>query len=155
MKIFRKYKADKQIAEAVEYSPIHILLADDHPMMRRALVAFLETQEDLKVVGQAANGRQAVQLAKDLKPHVVLMDVSMPEMNGFDATVYISNDFPDTRVIGLSSHSDSLTEQTMLNAGASEYLSKSDIYDKLVDTIRRVHQRGAKDGLCHSLAGNT
>lgn len=155
MNLLREYKADQQIAKAVEFGPIHILLADDHPMMRRALVAFLETQEDLKVVGQAANGRQAVQLAKDLKPHVVLMDVSMPEMNGLDATVYIRNDFPDTRVIGLSSHNDSQIEKTMLNAGASEYITKSDIYDKLVDAIHRVHQGGAKQGLCPSLAGNT
>lgn len=155
MNILREYKADQQITEAVEYGPIHILLADDHPMMRQALVTFLETQEDFKVVGQAENGREAVQLAKDLKPHVVLMDVSMPEMNGLDATAYIRNDFPDTRIIGLSSHNDSHTLQTMLRAGASEYLTKSDIYDKLADTIRRVHQGGAKYGLCHSLAGNS
>ena len=137
MSKFGQNKGNKKTAAADKSEPIHILLADDHALMRQALIDLLHSQEDLMVVAQASTGREAVQKATECKPQVVLMDVSMPQMNGIDATAQILNKLPNTRIIGLSMHNDSHILKTMLDAGASEILTKSAISDKLVDTIRR------------------
>lgn len=139
MNKLREKQSDKQTAAVGEIGLVRILVTDDHALMRRALLGLLQSQEDFKVVGQAVNGREAVQLATKLKPYVVLMDISMPEMNGFDATAQICNKLPGTRIIGLSTHNDSHTMQKMLDAGASAYLTKQALSEKLVDTICRVH----------------
>jgi signal transduction histidine kinase/DNA-binding NarL/FixJ family response regulator len=118
---------------------IRILLADDHKLMREALATLLQDSPDLTVVGQAVDGREAVRLAAKLKPHVILMDVSMPGLDGFEATAQISRAYPDIRIIGLSMHNDADTRQKMLNAGASAYLTKTGSPDALIGTIRRLH----------------
>lgn len=123
---------------------IRILLADDHALMREALANMLEGYEGFKVVGQAVNGKEAVLLAIEFKPDVVLMDVSMPEMNGFDATAQIRAALPDTRIIGLSMYNEEDTQQKMLNAGASAYLTKTGSQDTLIATIRQVYLEGRK-----------
>ena len=121
---------------------IRILLADDHQMMREALAKLLQGYIGLAIVGQAVNGREVIQLAAELTPHVILMDVSMPELDGFEATAQISRLQPDIRIIGLSMHNDAHTRQKMLDAGASAYLTKTGSPDTLVETIRRLHSAG-------------
>jgi PAS domain S-box-containing protein len=127
----------------VDGEQIHVLLADDHKLMREALAKLLQDQKSLAVVGQAVNGREAVHLATTLKPHVVLMDVTMPELDGIEATTQIKGICPEIRIIGLSMHNDPDTQKKMMDAGASAYLTKTDAPDTLVETIRRVY-RGTK-----------
>lgn len=135
MSKFGQNKVHKQTGAADKSDPIHILLADDHALMRQALVNLLHSQECFKVVAQASTGREAVQKATECKPHVVLMDVSMPEMNGIDATEHILNKLPDTRIIGLSMNNDPYTRGKMLSAGANAYLDKTDLPGQLVEII--------------------
>ena len=127
----------------VDGEQIHVLLADDHKLMREALAKLLQEQKGLTVVGQAVNGNEAVHLAIKLKPHVVLMDVTMPGLDGIEATTQIKGIYPEIRIIGLSMHNDPDTQKKMMNAGASAYLTKTDAPDTLVETIRRVY-RGIK-----------
>jgi PAS domain S-box-containing protein len=122
-----------------ERSQIRILLADDHQLMRKALADLLEGRKGFSIVGQAIDGGQVVQLAAKLKPDVILMDVTMPEFDGLEATSQITRHHPDIRIIGLSMHNDAKTRQKMLQAGASAYLVKTDTPDELVETIRQVH----------------
>lgn len=118
---------------------IHILVADDDPLMRKILSDLLQREEDFIVVAEAVTGREAIKLSGELKPQVILMDISMPEMNGIDATAHIHNNFPNAQVIGLSMHTDSATREAMLSAGAKAYLVKTDMVSALVHTIRDVN----------------
>jgi len=134
---------DKQcgnIAPAANSGTVNIIIADDHDFMRQELVDLLKNQKGFKVVAQAANGKEAVQTATALKPDVVLMDFSMPEINGIDATMYIRDQLPDTCVIGMSVSNDTFTRRSMLEAGACAYLIKSDLPAIIFKTIRNVHQ---------------
>jgi len=117
---------------------LRLLLADDHGMFREGLRALIEKQTDLEVVGEAANGREAVRLARDLKPTVVVMDVSMPDLNGVEATRRILKRSPMAKVIALSMHSDRRFVVEMLRAGAQGYLLKDCAYEELVRAIRTV-----------------
>ena len=117
---------------------LRLLLADDHGMFREGLRALIEKQTDLEVVGEAANGREAVRLARDLKPTVVVMDVSMPDLGGVEATRRILKRSPKVKVIALSMHSDRRFVVEMLRAGAQGYLLKDCAYDELVRAIRTV-----------------
>src|SRR4051812_28409081 len=104
---------------------ISILLADDHKMMREGLRVVLTGRPDLAVVGEAENGRAAVELARALSPDVVVMDVSMPELNGMDATRRLAAEVPKAKVIALSMHADRRYVARMLEAGAAGYLLKT------------------------------
>ena len=117
---------------------LRLLLADDHGMFREGLRALIEKQTDLEVVGEAANGREAVRLARDLTPTVVVMDVSMPDLNGVEATRRILKRSPKAKVIALSMHSDRRFVVEMLRAGAQGYLLKDCAYEELVCAIRTV-----------------
>jgi two-component system, NarL family, response regulator NreC len=114
-----------------------ILLCDDHRMMRDGLRAILE-KEGLEVVGEAANGRQALALALALKPDIVVMDISMPELNGIDATQRLVEQSPGIKVIGLSMHSDRRYVVTLFAAGAVGYLLKNSASDELIQAVRAV-----------------
>ena len=103
---------------------VRILLADDHQILREGLIALLERQPGLKVVGEAENGRSALRLAKELSPDVVIMDISMPDLNGIEATRQILTEVPGAKVIALSMHCDRHFVRGMLKAGASGYLLK-------------------------------
>ena len=96
-------------------------------------------RKELAIVGQAINGCEAVELSAKLRPHVILMDVSMPVLNGFEATEQITREFPNIRIIGLSMHNDEDTRQKMHNAGASAYLSKTESPDTLIRSILQVY----------------
>ena len=117
---------------------IRILIVDDHKITRQGLCSLLKNQTDMEVVGQAQDGRMAVQLAKELLPHIVIMDVSMPDLNGMQATRQIVNEFEDIKVIALSMHSDTLFVSEMLKSGASGYLLKDCAFEELVNSIRAV-----------------
>jgi two-component system, NarL family, response regulator NreC len=115
-----------------------VLLADDHRMFREGIRAVLQDEPDLEVVGEAADGRAACEMAGRLGPHVVLMDISMPQLNGIDATRQLAAEHPEIRVIGVSSHADPRYVAHMLAAGAAGYLVKSSIGEQLVRAIRAV-----------------
>jgi DNA-binding NarL/FixJ family response regulator len=113
-----------------------ILLVDDHRMMREGLRIALEAEPDLKVVGEADNGRAAVEMARALTPNVIIMDVAMPDLNGVNATRKILGHNPTAKVIALSVHGDKRYVSKMLEAGAVGYLLKSDAITDLVRAVR-------------------
>lgn len=115
---------------------IRVLLADDHALLREGIADLLREEADIEVVGEAPNGRVAVDLARDLKPDVVVMDVTMPELDGVTATRLLASELPQTRVIGLSMHDADYIGKAMLSAGAFAYLSKGGSCQDLVAAIR-------------------
>ena len=117
---------------------VRIVLADDHQIMRDGLAALLEKQREMEVLGQASDGRQVVQAARDLRPDVVIMDVSMPGMNGIEATRRITAELPQVKILCLSFQSDKRLVLAVLEAGASGYLLKDCAFDELVTAIRTV-----------------
>ncbi len=117
---------------------IKILLADDHKIVRQGIRTLLATEPDMEVVGEADNGRIILRLVQELSPQVIIMDISMPDLNGIDATRQILSEFPGLKVIALSMHSDSLFVLNMLKAGATGYLLKDCALEELVKAIRTV-----------------
>ena len=115
-----------------------ILLADDHAVVRQGFKLILGGEADMEIVGEAANGREAVELAQQLRPDVVVMDVAMPELNGIEATRRLIAENPHTRVIALSMHKDSVYVREILRAGARGYLLKDSGAGDLVTAIRAV-----------------
>jgi two-component system, NarL family, response regulator NreC len=115
-----------------------ILLADDHSVVRQGFRLILENQTDMEVVGEASNGREAVTIAESLQPDVVVMDVTMPELNGIEATRRIGELSPRTRVLALSMHKDSVYVREILRAGAKGYLLKDAAGNDLLAAVRAV-----------------
>jgi DNA-binding NarL/FixJ family response regulator len=115
-----------------------IILADDHRIMREGLASLLESQADMEVVQHASDGLQAVSLSREMNPDLVVMDITMPGMNGIEATRHISNDVPRVKVICLSVHGDTGFVSAVLDAGASGYLLKDCAFEDLVSAIRTV-----------------
>jgi len=117
---------------------IQIILAEDHKITREGLVSMLKDQPGMEVVGEAENGREAVQLAQELSPNLVIMDVTMPDLNGIDSTRIITSNSKTIKVIALSMYSDKQFVQGMMQAGASGYLLKDCAFNELVHAIRSV-----------------
>ncbi|MGI1809143.1 response regulator [Priestia sp. TGN 0903] len=117
---------------------IKILIADDHHVVRKGLVFFLQTQPDLEVVGEASNGEEAIKLATSLEPHIVLMDLSMPVLDGIEATKELKKQAPHIQVMILTSFSDQDHVIPALEAGASGYQLKESDPDELVTAIRKL-----------------
>lgn len=115
-----------------------VLLADDHKILRQGLQTLLQNEPDIEVVGQADNGRGAIELAKELRPDVVIMDVAMPDVGGVRATRELVNAVPTAKVVALSMHSDRRFVTGMLSAGASGYLLKDSAFEELALSIRAV-----------------
>lgn len=117
---------------------INILIADDHAVVRRGLRALLETQPNWKIIGEASNGREAVEKAAALNPHVVILDVGMPKLNGIDAAALIFKANPKTRILMLTMHAAEALIQQTLHAGASGYVLKSDAERDLVTAVESI-----------------
>jgi CheY-like chemotaxis protein len=115
---------------------IRVMLVDDHAVMRHGLSTLLDLHSDIETVGEASNGEEAVHMARKLQPDVILMDISMPKMNGVEATRAIHREFPQIRIIGLSMYDATDQAVSMLKAGAVAYLNKSGNADALIATIR-------------------
>jgi len=130
---------------------IRVLLADDHQITRQGLRSLLEKKADIEVIAEAENGRKAVELAKQLSPDVVIMDITMPDLNGIEASRQIIRDNETTKIIALSIHSDTLFISEMLKSGADGYLLKDCAFEELEQAIRTVV--GGKVYLSPSISG--
>src|SRR5881296_3228247 len=119
---------------------ITVLLAEDHQIVRQGFRALLKHEPDIEVVGEAETGRQAVQLARKLRPAVIVMDIAMPLLNGLEATRQIRVNFPDAKVLILSAYSDEAYVKRMIELGASGFLLKQTSSDNLATAIREVQK---------------
>ena len=118
--------------------PIKILLADDHAIVRSGLRALLEKESDLEIIGEVEDGRKAVEMAIELRPNVVIMDISMPQLNGVEATRILLKEISEVKVIALSMYTERRFAAEMLAAGASGYVLKSEAFAELVQAIHSV-----------------
>ncbi|TVR77683.1 MAG: DNA-binding response regulator [Chitinophagaceae bacterium] len=119
---------------------IKILIVDDHPMVRFGIKQLIESEKDIKVIGEASNGKEALSFIKEQMPDVILMDIKMPEMSGIDATKKIFEMFSDAKILALSMFSDSTYILNILEAGAAGYVLKNADKDELAEAIRVVNQ---------------
>jgi DNA-binding NarL/FixJ family response regulator len=119
---------------------IKVMLVDDHKMVSEVLSALLEREADMEVVAIADNGREAIRIAREAKPDIIVMDVSMPEMNGLDACRRIMTETPESRIIVLSMHSDRGYVIEAIRAGAKGYIQKTSAFKTLVGAIRSVQE---------------
>ena len=135
--VFQERNSDEVMS--AKPSPIRILAVDDHPVFRQGIAALIADQEDMTLVSEAANGREAIQQFREHRPDVTLMDLQMPELNGVDATIAIRNEFPQARIIVLTTYAGDVQVLRALKAGAHGYLLKNLVHKELLETIRSVH----------------
>jgi two-component system, NarL family, response regulator len=126
-------------------APIRILVVDDHPVVRQGVAVLISTQSDMTLVAEGANGREAIQQFRAHRPDVTIMDLQMPEMNGLDALIAIRGEFPDAKIIVLTTYAGDVQIRRALKSGAQGYLLKNSFHKELLDTIRAVH--GGKKAL--------
>ena len=129
---------------------IRVLAVDDHPLLREGIAALIEGEDDMELIGEASNGREALDLFRKFHPDVTLMDLQMPEMNGIDAIGAIRGEFPDARIIVLTTQPGDVQVSRALKAGARGYLLKGMLRKELLDTIRAVH--AGQKRLSHEIA---
>jgi DNA-binding NarL/FixJ family response regulator len=122
-----------------DHNPIRVLAVDDHSVFRQGIASLLEDQPDMNLVAEASNGREAIQQFRAHRPDVTLMDLQMPEMNGLDAAIAIRSEFPNARIVVLTTYSGDVQVLRALKAGAQGYLLKSLLHEELLKTIRAVH----------------
>ena len=118
---------------------IRVLAVDDHPLVREGIAALIGCEEDMELIGEASNGREALELFRKHQPDITLMDLQMPEMNGIDATGAIRGEFPEARIIILTTHPGDVQVSRALKAGARGYILKGMLRKELLETIRAVH----------------
>jgi DNA-binding NarL/FixJ family response regulator len=118
---------------------IRVLCVDDHPLLREGIAAIINNQPDMQLVAEAANGTEGVEQFRKHRPDVTLMDLRLPDMSGVDSMIAIRNDFPEARIIMLTTFEGDVEVQRALEAGARSYMLKSMPHKELVDAIRRVH----------------
>ena len=120
--------------------PIRVLIVDDYALFRQGLARILEMEEDIIVVGEAGNGREALELAVELRPHIILMDINMPVVNGLEATRKLHRRLPHVGIIGLTIHDDEEYLRELIKEGAQGYLLKATEPVRVVEAIRRVYR---------------
>jgi DNA-binding NarL/FixJ family response regulator len=120
-------------------SPIRILAVDDHALLRKGIAAILASQPDISLVAEASNGREAIDQYRTHRPDITLMDLQMPEMNGLDAVIAIRSEFPDARIIMLTTYTGDVQVLRAMKVGARGYLLKTLLDKELLETIRAVH----------------
>jgi len=118
---------------------IRVLSADDHPLLREGIAALIGNQTDMELVAEACNGREALEQFRKHRPDITLMDLQMPEMNGIDAISAIRCEFPEARIIILTTHAGDVQVSRAFKAGARAYLLKGSLRNQLLETIRAVH----------------
>jgi DNA-binding NarL/FixJ family response regulator len=124
---------------SVDPKLIRILAVDDHPIFRQGIAGYLAGQADMILVAEAANGREAIQEFRAHRPDITLMDLQMPEMNGLDAMIAIRSEFPDAKIIVLTTYTGDVQVLRALKAGARAYLVKNLLHKELLESIRAVH----------------
>jgi DNA-binding NarL/FixJ family response regulator len=124
---------------SAEPGPIRILVVDDHALLREGIAGLVAGQSDMSLVAQASNGREAIQQFRTHRPDITLMDLQMPEMNGGDALIAIRGEFPESRIIVLTTYTGDVQVLRALQAGARAYLLKNLLHKELLETIRAVH----------------
>jgi DNA-binding NarL/FixJ family response regulator len=124
---------------SAEAGPIRILAVDDHPVVRQGIAGLVAVHSDMSVVAEASNGREAIQQFRAHHPDVTLMDLQMPEMGGLDAMIAIRGEFPEARIIVLTTYAGDAQILRALKAGARAYLLKNSLHKELLETIRAVH----------------
>ena len=134
---------------------IRVLVVDDHPLLRDGIAALLAGEESMAMVGEARDGREALDLFRKHQPDVTLMDLQMPEMNGIDAIGAIRGEFPEARIIVLTTHPGDVQVSRALRAGARAYLMKGELRKELLETIRAVHagQKRLSSEVASGIAG--
>lgn len=120
-------------------SPIRLLIVDDHALLREGVSLILEDRTDMTVIGEARNGAEAIERFRELRPDVTLMDLQMPVMNGVDAITAIRAEFPDARILVLTTYAGDVQAVRALKAGATGYLLKSSLRTEMLDAIHNVH----------------
>jgi two-component system, NarL family, response regulator len=118
---------------------IRILSVDDHPILRKGIAALVNAEPDLKLVAEASNGKEAIEAFRSHRPDVTLMDLQMPEVDGLGAIRQIRSEFPDARIIVLTTYGGDVQVLRSLKAGARAYILKAHVHKELLDTIRAVH----------------
>jgi DNA-binding NarL/FixJ family response regulator len=118
---------------------IRILVTDDHPVVQEGVDALVRRQPDMRIVAQATNGREGIEQFRAHRPDVTLMDLRMPEMSGLDALIALRSEFPEARIIVLTTYTKDAQVKRAIKAGASGYLLKNALHKELLDTIRAVH----------------
>ncbi len=119
--------------------PIRVLAVDDHPLVREGIAALIADVEDIKLVGEASSGLEAIERFRTLRPDITLMDLRMPVMGGIEATMAIRSEFNDARIVVLTTYPGDMLAQRALKAGAQGYLLKSEVHRDLVDMVRAVN----------------
>jgi DNA-binding NarL/FixJ family response regulator len=124
-------------------APIRVFSVDDHPLFREGIAAIINSQSDMFVAGAATNGNEAIERFRDVKPDVMLLDLQLPDLNGIEVLIAIRNEFPDARIIILTTFEKDVEIQRALKAGAQGYMLKASPPKQMLETIRQVH-RGKK-----------